>query len=400
MGNIDNPYAFKDVSPSFVRDGEGTYVASPAPASDSSAASPAATPVSTDSIPGPMRFSELNMQDNPIYKVLNDITEGDPIQQPSTAQPGQVTSPIQQGTDPKPAVSTSNDPAAQPGQPAPMDINSVLEQIKVLNPKAAEKYNNPEAVAKTLLSQEKTLTQTFQDKAQLTKTVENLNAELEKLKAAQAQPPAQQADPVQKPLTDEEIAKENETLLAEIMENPREFVRKLSEQVQNKAIEIARQEFKPVADIVQKEQNYKTADEAINTFKGATDELGNLLHPEFEAYAGPMSKVLAQFPELKADPKRIPEAMELAYNVVKGMNSQGPIDVGKLLNDPEVLNKHVYGNEAIKNKFVTDYVKNIRDGAPPVVIASQPGGAPPASPPAMPTNIKDAGKAAQKFFGW
>lgn len=367
------PGMHRSLAPMYDVDGSGGG-GSPAPAPN-----PAPAPASISD--GPMSFSQLDQSSNPITKALNDAPADAPI--------GQVEPPA-------PAPGTETPPPATPDTtPTPDALSAVMEEIKKLNPTAAEKYKTPEAIAKSLLSQEKTMTQLFTEKAQAAKTMENLNAELAKLREeATKTPPA----PIQEQ-TPEQIAEANEKELAEMMDNPLAYRKKLIDE----AIEATK---KATTDaIVSSDAVTKEATTLLTSFVNATDDVGNLLHPDFEAYAQEMSDLINQFPELKANTAKLGETMEFAYNYVKGQKAAAapkvePVDPKTLLSDPEFLKNNVYNNEAIKTAFISTLAQDIRDGKPPVVISGQPGGTPPASPPKTPTSFKEAGDAAAKHYGW
>lgn len=375
----------------------------PAPASEPASAAPSIGG-QQDSEPAPASekittFKDINR--DALYKVLGGEKPAGENQdgKSDVGTEGQK----QEGTEP-PKKSDHQAPA--------QDVfASTLEEIKKINPKAAEKYKSPEAVAKTLINQEKTITGLFQTKAQLETQLNNLNAEMERLKNAQAhgelpenQQPPQNAEKGKKAeLAPEEKARKNEELLAKMMENPLEFVEELKsefiEEGKKQALEEVNKVYGPFIEAYNSELTMKSATAIIDNFRNAVDESGNLKYPEFDKYSEEMGEVLKTFPQLKEDPNKLMDALDFAYRSVNGKYANEKKDPEELLKDEKFLREKVLTNEDVKKLVIEGYLKEINEGKPPVVISNQPGGSSVAQPPEKPKSYKDATKIAKKFFG-
>jgi hypothetical protein len=135
----------------------------------------------------------------------------------------------------------------------------------------------------------------------------------------------------------------------------------------------------------------------VESFITATNENGELLYPDFEALAQQMSEEIKANPDwLEDGPKNLPLVLKLAYRTVKGKS----VDPSQLVNDENFVNNYILNNKELTQKIAQNYVQAVKSGQPPVVISGQPGGASPASPIDKPGDIKSAGKAMRKFYGW
>jgi len=282
------------------------------------------------------------------------------------------------------------------------DLSMVLDEIKKINPKAAEKYTSPDSIAKTVINQEKTLTGLFQEKSNLQQLVMNLNSELESLKAQQQQTQEKQEE---KQPTPEELEELTEKELEFFNENPLEYKKKIIEQaraeIESNLTEKFQKEFGTVKEQFQAEQGLKQATQIIENFKTAVDDNGNLLHPDFDSVINEMADVLNQFPQLKQDVSKLPDALSLAYKAVKGTSTPAQkVDPAELVKNEEFLKSHIYNNEEIKKNFINDYVKQVKDGQPPIVMSGNQGGTSIITPEEKPKTIQDATRAARKHFGW
>ena len=322
----------------------------------------------------PMRFSDLNKADNPIIKALNE------------------------GQAPANNLETDSNTNVEPAkEPTKSELDVVMEEIKKINPKAAEKYNSPESIAKAIINQEKTITNLFQTKAQLEGQLNNLTSEIEKTKI---QPQVSQEKETPPAPTPEELEELKSKELELMMEDPLEYKKNLLELAKKQILEEVRQEFKPVNEYVESEQNEREASSFIENFSTATNEHGELLHPDFnDELAGKMAEFLRENPMLTEDKSRLGNALEIAYKVCTAQKTPS-LDPVQLLSDEEFVNQHILSNETIKQKFIKGYVQSVKDGQPPVLISRQPGGASPASPIEKPITLKDASKAAKNHYNW
>jgi len=323
------------------------------------------------------RFSDLPKDLNPLRQMDGQVN----------APAGEVK------TDPN-TVPNGQETKSEP-QPNAFDFNAIIEEVKKVNPKAADKYTNPEALAKTVVNQEKTLTSLFQEKANLQTQVNNLMLEMEKLKTQTPVP----APETQKELTPEE----RESLIEQELEAFNEDPLAYKEKIIQEALQKFQKEFTPIKEVVQTEQNFKTVNQLVDSFKDATDESGNLLHPDFDELAAEMSQVIAENPFLKDDPAK---GLELSYHIAKGRTANSvskagqKVDPVKMLEDENFLKEHVYNNDKIKNEFIRGYVQQVQQGKPPIVMTGEHGGTPPATTVNKPSNLREATQAAKKHFGW
>lgn len=86
---------------------------------------------------------------------------------------------------------------------------------------------------------------------------------------------------------------------------------------------------------------------------------------------------------------------EAAYQIVKNQIGNNNVSPDELMKDENFINQ-LLQNETIQQKVIQQ-LKTNRDKIP-VVIGSQTGGEPPATPPENITNTRDATKAAKNFF--
>jgi len=185
----------------------------------------------------------------------------------------------------------------------------------------------------------------------------------------------------------------------EFYQNPGLALSKMFAPMLKQAVEgISNDLSSKVEPLIQKEQfNERVAqnEAALEAFREA--------HEDFDTVKPYIEKYLEDNPEMVSILDALPPevAIPMAYQIGKGMSVESVQKAPTLeeqLADPEVQ-KTIASNEAIRNLVLTNHAQDIKDGKPPVVIASQPGGTPPATPKVEIKSAKDAGKALLAKFG-
>ena len=125
-------------------------------------------------------------------------------------------------------------------------------------------------------------------------------------------------------------------------------------------------------------------------------------NPGFNELRPQIGAMLDADPELAEMLDAMPpeRAISMAYTLAKGMGAQrveNAPTVDDLLKDPGAQAKFAESDE-VKNLVLQGHAQDIKNGRPPVVVGSQPGGTPPAVPPDEIKSTKDASRAAGRFF--
>ncbi len=357
--------------------------ASPEPAPAPAAGEGGASPVSPAPGGEPITGSPAG-SGNPLLDLLQSgkmaskydpskIPGHGPQAQPASAQ--LVSQPAQPPVGQPPAQPAAQPPAQAPAVPQP------TEQPKILG-----KFNTPEDMARSYTELERKLSEQGET--------------IRQFRESQAQPPVQQPGqqpPAQQPveLTPEKIKELNEKFVETILDpekNPIETLSKIIKQAVEPMIAQVDKKYEPVQQTVEHQNRVAEWNQKVDTFKTNNPDYGQF-EPEITQIIKEQGQHLVN----------LPDPLQAAYDMAKGRKAQNlgpppPVPtLEDMLNDPANIEKLVQ-NPQIQQRILSQTVNSIKGGAPPVVIANQPGGTPPAAPAEAIHTVADATKAAKNFF--
>jgi soluble cytochrome b562 len=262
-------------------------------------------------------------------------------------------------------------------------IVQAIDEIKKINPVAAEKYNNPEAIAKTIISQEKTLTNTFQENARLKQALETLTAEIDSLKQSKPSGNNQPIEPGEN--SSEPAVLDTEEYMNQFYEKPQEVIAKTVESVVKKLIAPLESRVNPVVEMVEAQKMQELWDSATRDFYKN--------NPDMVDFKDGMKQYIQENNLLNSNnPEKV---LRDALTYAKGLSYQPPqtIDPKTFLADENFVNENILNNEEIVNKVLQKHMQAIKDGTQSVAaISGQGSGRAIAMPPSEPKNLNDAHK--------
>ena len=278
---------------------------------------------------------------------------------------------------------------AQPGEPTPADPAPLTEPRLEI----PDKFQNPdgtanvEAILKSYTGMEKVLGEQGNKlgsyERQLQEAVQLIN---------QFQQPPQTAEPVT-PSESEWTPPTAE----EYYDDPLGTVQKLLDKQSKIMVQQFQQAMQPLAPVVQKHQ-YETQvnhySQRLTQLAETNSDIGDLL-PEMEI----IGKMLGH-DAIQAMDAAGRDSVALIYEAAKLLHKpapEPPPTPEQLIQDPNYRQK-ILADPNIKNEILKGHVQAVRDGAPPPVIGSQPGGLPPAAPSEQPRSAREAGSFVQRWL--
>lgn len=111
-------------------------------------------------------------------------------------------------------------------------------------------------------------------------------------------------------------------------------------------------------------------------------------NPDAQQYASEMAKVITEDESIA----KSNDCLSLAYTKVLKGALKSPAE---LMRDQKFLDEFVYTNKEVRNKIVSDYIKNLNPQAPDVLGN---GGELFVAPPKRPSTLQEAGAMAEKLL--
>ncbi|AZV56074.1 hypothetical protein [Clostridium sp. AWRP] len=237
------------------------------------------------------------------------------------------------------------------------------------------KFKSPEELANSYTNLEKMNTQTRQELAQAQQAAQAAEMAVEQMKQQmQGIVNPQQTQPQ---LTPEQ---QNEAFMNKFYENPTGTIQEMLKT-------IVEPQIQPIQQQMQAQQQQQAWNQAVGDFAQKT--------PDFDNWKGQMGQVLDANPNL-ADLARIPNGLEIAYNMAKGQNYQDP---SSMLQNQDFVKQNILSNQDIKNQIIQEYLQGIQQGEKaPTVINGQANGSTVVVPEGKPQNMKDARAMAIKML--
>ncbi|MBU7006308.1 hypothetical protein [Phosphitispora fastidiosa] len=304
-----------------------------------------------------------------------------PVVQP--AQPAQPAQPVQ--TEP-PAV-----PPSSPATPGPQDWTSQVPD-KFKNPDGSV---NVEALVKSYTHLEPKLTEQGRTISELTNKVQSFSQQPQQFQPGQdpQQMPGQQPwqqqpqQPSEPQITPEQVKEINEKFVESLLDPEKNPVQALSQIIKD----VVTPMVAPVQEKIQYQDRLAEWNQKVDAFKANTSDFADL--------EADMTQIINEMGPYLAT---MPDPLQAAYDMAKGRKAQNftpqpPPTLEEMLANPDNIEKIVQ-NPQVQQMILSQTAAQIQNGAPPVVMASQPGGTPPAAPSTPITNAKEATKAAAGFF--
>jgi|GEM_PF-6343699 len=415
QNTADNPLRDFRINLTLFGDGPAGDPGSAAPASPSSepAPAPAAEPAaSTGGVPAAGQpttvqpstvpsSSEPSGSGNPLldYFKSGGASQYDPSKipgaNPATVQPQTpvVTQPAQPA---QPAQPVQTEPSAvPPSAPVSTEPQDWTKQVpdKFRNPDGSV---NVEALVKSYTHLEPKLTEQGRTISELTSRLETFGQGQQPQQAQPGQNPQQipgqqpgqqPQTPAEPEITPEQIKEINEKFVESLLDPEKNPVQALSQ--------IIKDVVTPMVAPIQQRTEYQDRltewNQKVDKFKSNT--------PDFAELETDITQVIQEMGPYLAT---MPDPLQSAYEMAKGRKAQNfkpqPVPtLEEMLADPNNIAK-VVQNPQVQQMILSQTATQIQNGAPPVVMASQPGGTPPAAPSTPITNVKEATNAAKGFF--
>lgn len=269
--------------------------------------------------------------------------------------------------------------APEPVQEAPPDPEKLI----------MGKFKTQEDLEQSYTESQKKITEQGQALAEAQRRLQ----EFEAAQAAKQEPPEPQGQPqelVPQGPTPEEQAQFEEQFFNEWSDKPLETTMNLVQKVVQQAIQQAMQ---PVMPLVQSHNQYQAQAEWNSRIEQFTSDPSR---SDFDSLRPVMAELADKMPELQDRP----DAIEALYFMAKGRTqAQQPQTPEQLLQDPAFIEK-IMQNEAIRNQVIQKHVIDpVKQGQPPVVMGSQPGGVAPSTPANKATSIKEGSRNLLAWLG-
>lgn len=297
------------------------------------------------------------------------ITQFQTRQEAQAAQQQQTEEPAQGAAEPEPGTVPAQEPPAET-EPQSLILGKFKTQADLENAyREAERKIHETGQALSLREQE--------------------------LLALRGQAPQQGGEP--QPEQQQQV---KESLDQMTFEQQQEWLEKFYDMPVDAIMEILqpqlRQSVEPIAKRIQQREQQEIWGRQISAVRQSHEDFNNLV-PEIEkAMSDPSNAYLAG----------APNPFEAAYNLVKSRQvlsqanqpqQQQQVNPDSLLKDPAFRRK-ILEDQNIRNEILKNYAQGVKQGKPPVVIGSQPGGQPPAAPTEPITSTREATKHAKNFF--
>jgi hypothetical protein len=181
------------------------------------------------------------------------------------------------------------------------------------------------------------------------------------------QTPAPAAEPAVSEPTPEELEELNSKMRDEFLDNPKAFLDKITASIRADAEASVLEQVAPVLEREKAMQRGQELQSIVDEFKGRT--------PDFDNHRDAMGQYLSENEGLDNHPN----ALQIAYDAVKGRQTQ----------DPEALKQQVLSDPAVKESIIKQYLEEIKNGQPPVIVSGT-GNLGMPTVPQKPTDVKGA----------
>ena len=324
----------------------------------------------------------------------------EPVQPQQDAVPGarsmDTLHALLDGADPNTLFNQQTAAAATPPQtepepveptPSPVSEPSVIDQIPA-------KFKNPDGTVNTeaLLKSYVGLERVLGEQGTKMGTLER--------QLREAQPPAQ---PKQEPApqAQPEPAPEPEwtpPTIDEYYEDPLGAMEKMMQKQAADMQKAIQEAVKPLAPLVESHQYTQQVNHFTEQVKAFAET-----NPDIYELGPEMERVVQDFETQGIDITKMPNAVRHIYNEAKvrtvqnQLPPQAPPTIEDMLKDPAMRAK-ILADPNITAEITKGYVNQVADGAPPVVIGTQPGGTPISVPSEKPRSAREASSMFSRFL--
>lgn len=274
---------------------------------------------------------------------------------------------LEQATDDKPeevqepVVQEAKEKTPEKKEPV---VESPKDIINILKGMGVEKFDSPEKVAKSYVEMEAYSTRMAQEKAQLQKTLIELQSRLTQADSVKNQPTSKEKEP--EPVE----AYDPQEDINKFYENPKAYkegiIKEALASVKNELKQEFDQQLKPIVSQQQATKQKEAHDIGAKRFFEQ--------YPDAEGFMTPLAEQLVNDNEFKqlTDPDAVVSQMAKALTYAKGMVYKRPVTpeevMDNLLKDQKAFDKYIYGNEEIRNKLLKKAVSDVqKDKVPPVI---------------------------------
>jgi len=246
-------------------------------------------------------------------------------------------------------------------------VENQKDIINILKGMGVEKFDSPETVAKSYVEMEAYSTRMAQEKAQLQKTLIDLQAKLTQADSVKNQPAskAEEIAPVEEYDPQEDINS--------FYENPKAYkeaiIKETLASVKNELKQEFDQQLKPIVSQQQATKQKEAHDIGAKKFFEQ--------YPDAESFLTPLAEQLVHDNEFNqlTDPDAVVTQMAKALTYAKGLAYKRPVTpeevMDNLLKDQKAFDKYIYGNEEVRNKLLKKAVSDVqKDKVPPVMTKS------------------------------
>ena len=246
-----------------------------------------------------------------------------------------------------------------------------------------DKFKTIEDFEKSYQESQRKITEQGQALAEAQRKLQEFEAKQE----PQEQKPQEQ---VPQGPTPEEQAQFEEQFFSDWSDKPLETTIKLVQNVVQQAIQQAMQ---PVMPLVQSHNQYQAQAQWNSRIEQFASDPSR---SDFDSLRPQMAELAEKMPEIQDRP----DAIEALYFMAKGRTqAQQPQTPEQLLQDPAFIQK-ILENEGIRNQVIQKHVIDpVKQGQPPVVMGSQPGGVAPSTPANKATSIKEGSRNLLAWLG-
>jgi hypothetical protein len=271
------------------------------------------------------------------------------------------------------------------------------DPMKIFRDMGLNKFDAPEKVAKSYIELEKQTTRLAQERAASQRTIAEMQEELARLRATST-PPASTTQGAT------ETTFDPDEFLSKWYENPKEALAPLTADLRNELRKEILSELQPLRqqmDNFSVDERVKQASDA--RVSAASEFFGaNEVSSEFMQQ---MADILDADPTFYAmtDPEDIKDLMGKTLTWVKGKayTAAPSIEsvVASLLSDEALFNKHIAGNESVRNKLLATAVRDVQSNRTPPMLASSGGATMVTRSADAPKTFEALGESLKKAWG-
>lgn len=321
-------------------------------------------------------------------------------------QPGErsldVLHALLDGTDPETLFSAQPAVAEEPQEPVSEPEIQALPSVEI-----PEKFRKPdgsldhEATLKSYAELQKVLGEQGHKMGQMEQMLQEWH-QWYQYNQQQQTTPAENEIPVF-PWEAGMTPEEKEKFMEQYYEDPLTALQKRDQQtvkaLEHRIQSILDEHLQPLAPIIDKhksEEAYKQGVEHLS--QQITEFTADGRNPDYFDLMPQMQQIINKYGEAIT---MIPNAVEVIYSMAKDRAAAAPpepLTVESILKDPE-KRKELLAHPELVAEIRKGYVQGVSQGAPPVVIGSQPGGMPTAAPAEKPRSVREASGIFKRFLG-